>query len=239
MPTSRASTRYFRLTACLVAADVQPVRTAHYRSLLRRLDEHLRALPLDLLAYCLVPHALHLVLAARERQALDAFVARVAGTRYPGRREPARRLPVVVRHARSGRELIGHCAFVERRPVALGLVRQAQDWPWSSVAERFRLEARLPLRPARVLMSQAWLDHLNAPRPTDASAVCRYHFADPPRPFAGGFERAQHAVDIAGSAHENQADAHVERAEHLGVVNAPRRLQPREHRRNRPASAVD
>jgi putative transposase len=59
----------------------------------------------------------------------------------------------------------------------------------------------------------------------------------PPGPLAA--QGAEHVVDDAGRADQDQADAHVEGPEHLAVGDAARALQPREHRRHLPAPAIE
>lgn len=271
MPRPGPRPRYFRLTTCLVGPDVQLRRTADYRSLLRWLNAQLHESRVDLLSFCLVPRAMHLVIAARGRRTLDGLVGGVSTSRLrrfaatagrpgsrrnaatadrPGSRRfaakadqarsrgPSTSMPVVVRRLEKGVDVVNQCAFVERRAVALGLVRHVQDWPWSSAAERFRLHRRVPLRQASILMSQAWLDHLNAPRPTDASARCG-DFADPPGGFTGVPQAPDHPVEVRRRAHENQPDTHVERPEHLVVTHATGFLKPREQRRRPPAAAIE
>lgn len=234
MRDATITARYFHLTG-LSSARTRLRRTAHYRAFLRALDAGLNAHPVRVLSYCLLPDAWHIVVGPTGPGRLKALLQRVAATQS----DPAP-LPVVARPLRTGSELIGHCVAVERRPVAMGLVRYAQDWPWCSSAERFRLTSRVPLVSTRILTSQAWLDHLNAPRPSDVlRRVAPSDFSQMPGLLARRFERVEHRVSMGGGAHEDHADAHVEGAKHLGVGNAAGLLQPRKQRRYRPAVPIE
>src|SRR5690606_4144177 len=111
---------YFRLTTCLVGPRARLRRTADYRNLLRQLNDQLQTGAVDLLSFCLVPGALHLVVAARGTRALDTLVSRVSTTRLRRASASADRVaPVatVVRELFSGRDVVNQCAFVERRAV--------------------------------------------------------------------------------------------------------------------------
>ena len=56
---------------------------------------------------------------------------------------------------------------------------------------------------------------------------------------AAAAKEGDHFVDVAARTDENKAHAHVEGAKHLGVGDAACALQPAEHRRDRPALAID
>ena len=160
MPDVHRPARYFRLTGWLTSPAARLNRTAHYRVQLQRLRADLSENQVLLLSFCLLPNAWHLVVAAPDRRSVDSLAGRVTATQRAASDGSAVPLPVVVAPIRAAADLIDHCVFVERRPVALGLVRQAQDWPWCSPAERFRLQTRVPLVSAPILMSQMWLDGL-------------------------------------------------------------------------------
>lgn len=241
MPDARPAARYFHVTGCLITPQTQLRRTGQYRVLLKALDNLLRTHPVQLLSFCLLPDAWDLVVAARGTKTLGPLIDGVRTTRLTATQDALRHpMPVAVTRLATGGALIGRCVMVERRPVARGLVRQAQDWPWSSAAERFRLRTRVPLMSSRILLSQAWFDHLNVPRPGDGSRRAgRHDLAEPPRRLASRAQVGDDAVSIRRAAHENHADAHVEGPEHLGVGHRPASLQPREQRRHGPASTIE
>lgn len=238
MPHTANTARYFHLTGCLTSPRDRLRRTAHYRAFLHALEDGLSAYPVRLLSYCLLPNAWHLVVGPTGTTVLKALLRRVTTTRVSqGLSQP---LPVIVMPLHTGSELIGRCVVVERRPVALGLVRHVQEWPWCSPSERFRMTKRVSLVSTPVLASQAWLDHLNAPRPADVSyTTIRHDIPEEPRRLARRAERVEQSVDLVRSTDENHADTHVERPEHLGLGHTARVLQPRKDRRHRPAVAIE
>jgi hypothetical protein len=241
MPKTRTATRYFHVTGCLIAPHAQLRRTGQYKHMLRQLSAQLRTHDVQLLSFCLLPNAWDLVVAAEGTERLNALIKGVRTTPCLSTPEATRhRMPILVTPLVTGGALVGRCVLVERRPVSRGLVRQAQDWPWCSAAERFRLQTRVPLVSPRMLLSQAWFDHLNVPRPGDAShPVDRHNLAQPPRLLASRPQLGDDTVGIRGTAHQNHPDAHVEGPEHLGVGNRAAALQPGEQRRHGPASPIE
>ena len=90
-------------------------------------------------AYCLMPNHVHLVLVPGKEDGLWAVVGEVhrSYTRYINFRENWRghlwqerfySFPMDEPHA------LATVRYVERNPVAAGLCRRAQDWPWSSAS---------------------------------------------------------------------------------------------------------
>lgn len=238
MPSPFTTACYFHLIG-LSTPRTRLQRTAHYRAFLEHLSVALRTHPVRVLSYCLLPDAWHLVVGPTGPAHLEALLQRVAATQP---HEPFRPLPIIARPLRTGAELIGHCVSVERRPVAQGLVMRAEDWPWCSPAARFRLVSKVPLVTTRVLMSQAWLDHLNAPRPSDASRlglVPRDDFSKQPGLLVRLAKGGEQTIDVRAVAHQHHPHPHIEGAEHLVVAHAPGRLQPRKDGRHHPAAPVD
>jgi putative transposase len=163
-------------------------------------------------------------------------------------------------------DLVHVCRYVERNALRAGLVRRAQDWPWCSLADRLRPQPRVTLHSAPFLASASWIEHVNTGsslrdeikdrmleqaleaqrrllgRPTSGTKTAKtvekgsdpFNAADEPGAGKGRDERR----GVRRRADEDQADAHVERAKHLRVVNPARALQPREQRRHRPALAI-
>lgn len=241
MPDARPAIRYFHVTGGLMTPQTQLRRTGHYRAALKDLGRLLRAHHVQLLSFCLLPNAWDLVVAARGTNALGALIEGVRTTRRAATPDSAEHpMPVAITPLVTGGAVIGRCVMVERRPVARGLVRQAQDWPWSSAAERFRLQTRVPLMSPRTLLSQSWFDHLNAPRPGDVSRPAgRHDLTQPPRRFARSPQLGKHTIGVRRAAHENHPDAHVEGPQHLRVGHRPAALKPREQRRHGPARTIE
>jgi REP element-mobilizing transposase RayT len=106
-------------------------------SLLRVLEQALDRFDAQCLAYCLMGNHYHFVLYTR-RANLSQLMRQVNGvyTQVYNRRHAK------VGHLFQGRfkailvdrdaYLLSLCRYVERNPVATGLVAQAPDWPWSS-----------------------------------------------------------------------------------------------------------
>jgi REP-associated tyrosine transposase len=158
--------------------------------------------------------------------------------------------------------LVRTCRYVERNALTAGLVRRAQDWPWGSLAERRRIEPVLPLAGADFLSSDAWIHLVNAAlttreltlqpiwrvtptrRPRNVETAVTEPVESRPVPLCGnlaeppGTGHGQQLGSVLRGADQDQADAHVERAEHLRLVKLPRALKPRENRRHLPAFAI-
>jgi putative transposase len=88
-------------------------------------------------------------------------------------------------------DLVRVCRYVERNALHAGLVRQAQDWPWGSLAQRLHSFQYVPLVNAPFRSSRAWADYVNTKRPGDDAAqnlLTRVNpledFADAPSRFA-------------------------------------------------------
>ena len=148
-------------------------RPQDYRAFLAVLQEGLDRFPIRLVAFCVLSNRWHLVLEPAGTEGMIRFMHWVSTThavRWHHRRESRGLGPVYQGRYRSAPiegtgELMRICRFVERSALTAGLVRRAQDWPWSSLAERLRPQPEVSLKPARFLASQAWVDHVNAAGP--------------------------------------------------------------------------
>ena len=145
-------------------------RRTDYRAFLKVLGQGLEKYPVTLVAYCLLSNHWHLILEPAGTTALARFMQWVTATHairwhrhhktvgtgpvYQGRYH-ATPLPGVA-------DLVGACRYVERNALAAGLVRRAEDWPWGSLSARQRPSPVVALKSARFLVSQAWIDHVNA-----------------------------------------------------------------------------
>jgi putative transposase len=95
-----------------------------------------------LLAWCLMPNHVHVVLEAGSNYAVGdvvrswkSFSARQAN-RLIGRQGPLWHPDYFDRYMRNEEHLRSTIDYVERNPVAAGLVREAREWLWSSVRRR-------------------------------------------------------------------------------------------------------
>ena len=117
---------------------------AHYDDLLAIVEESLNFVPMRTLAYCLMPNHWHLVLYPRADGDLSHFLRRITLThtqRYHARAHTVgyghlyqgryKSLPV-----ESDRHFLALVRYVERHAQRAALVKQAEDWPWSSAHAR-------------------------------------------------------------------------------------------------------
>jgi putative transposase len=140
----------------------------------RVLEEALAKHPIRLLAYCLLPIHWHFVFWPEADEELTEFLRWLTHTQsqrwhapyhtagsghlYQGR---FRAFPI-----QADGHLYAVLRYVERDAVRAGLVKQAQQWPWSSLAHRLagpadsrsRLLHRWP-----VPLPQDWLERVNRP----------------------------------------------------------------------------
>jgi putative transposase len=144
---------------------------ADYLTFERTLAEGLRRTPTRLLAYCVMPNHWHLLLWPRAPHQLSQFMQWITatharrwrssrGTNGVGAVYQARYKAVPVQ---ADHHLLWVWRYVERNPVRAGLVRSADEWPWSSAGRRknfsgIRLDDGPFLRPAN------WIDYLNEPQ---------------------------------------------------------------------------
>jgi len=133
------------------------------------LSEALREFEVELLSYCVMPNHWHLALRVAGTAELSRFMhwlttthagrwRRRSGTVGHGPVYKGRFLSVALE---AEVDVMRVCRYVERNPLRAGLVRRAQDWRWSSLAERQQRKRRLPLLTAPFLESPAWTDYVN------------------------------------------------------------------------------
>ena len=117
---------------------------AHYQDFLALVEESLDFVAMRILAYCLMPNHWHLVLYPRADGDLSKFMQRITLThtqRYHAQTRTAgyghiyqgryKSLPV-----ETGQHFLTLVRYVERNAQRAGLVKKAEDWPWSSVYAR-------------------------------------------------------------------------------------------------------
>jgi REP-associated tyrosine transposase len=141
-----------------------------YLSLLHVISDGLDRHHLDLLSFCIMPNHWHLVVHVDDLAELSKFMHWITTTHarrwhryrrtfgdgpvYKGR---FLSVPIV-----SEVQLVRVCRYVERNAVRAGLARRAQDWSWSSLAERKRTRKRVSLLSMPFLESDEWQDYVNA-----------------------------------------------------------------------------
>lgn len=135
-----------------------------YRILLGRLRESAGLRDVPVLCYCVLPRQWHLVMGPTDPKTVGKWLDG-AGLTHRER--------IVDLGVAAHEELIRVCRHVERLAFDVGLVRRAQDWPWSSLADRMRGDPLLPMVAAPFLATRAWVDYVNRPVPEDAALLDR------------------------------------------------------------------
>ena len=160
-------------------------RPGDYRAFLAVLREAQSRIPIRCLAYCLMPNHFHLVLWPRTDAELSAFMAWLTATH--SKRWHAHRQTAGTGHVYQGRykafpvsgdtHFLQLCRYVERNAVRAGLVARAEDWPWSSLAQRAGDRSLISLADWPVPRPPDWSDlvALNVVEETQElrHAVCR------------------------------------------------------------------
>jgi putative transposase len=149
-------------------------KSADYAAFLRVFDEALERDPLRVLGYCIMPTHWHFVLWPAATGELTACLRGLmlthsvrwhkhyhstgCGHVYQNR---FKAFPVA-----EDEHLLNVLRYVERNPLRAGLVRRAEDWPWSSLACRLA-EGELALRRLHagpVALPKDWLQLVNQPQ---------------------------------------------------------------------------
>jgi putative transposase len=141
-----------------------------YLLFMETLAEGLALWPVELLAFCVMPNHWHLVVRVECTHDLSRFMHWLTTTH--AHRTRRRTGTVGFGPVYKGRflavgleteiDVVRVCRYVERNPLRAGFVRAAQDWPWSSLADRNRQRRRVPTVSAPFLESAAWADFVNA-----------------------------------------------------------------------------
>lgn len=124
--------------------------------------------PMLLLAWCLMPNHVHFVVQPYADGGLGAWMHWMLTThvtRHRRRYDTTGRIwqgrykacPIQDIH------LLTVIRYVERNPLRASLVREAQDWRWSSLRGRWTAEAPLPLDPLPVPAPENWLAWVQEP----------------------------------------------------------------------------
>ena len=141
-------------------------RPGDYRAFLEVFREAQQRIPIRCLAYCLMPNHFHLVLWPRTDTELSAFMAWLTTTH--SKRWHAWRRTAGTGHVYQGRykafpvsgefHFLRLCRYVERNALRAGLVARAEDWPWSSVAQRAGRRSPVALDEWPVTRPPDWTD---------------------------------------------------------------------------------
>lgn len=138
-------------------------------ALLRAARERVR---MRVLAYCIMPNHIHLVLWPREDGDLGTTMQWLLTShvrRYhrhygtSGRVWQGRYKAFPIQHDSHLRTVL---RYVERNPLRAGLVRKAEDWAWSSLAQYARAGASRLIDPGPTPRIGDWVGHVNEPLTT-------------------------------------------------------------------------
>ncbi len=141
-----------------------------YLSLLHVFAEGLDRHRVDLLAFCIMPNHWHLVVHVDDPQELSKFMHWVTTTharRWHRHRHTVGEGPVYKGRflsvpIESEASLVRVCRYVERNALRAGMVRRAEHWTWTSLAERGRLKKRISLLSVPFLETDTWVEYVNS-----------------------------------------------------------------------------
>jgi putative transposase len=150
-----------------------------YRAFVKAIGQVCREVPLRVLAYCVLPNHFHLALwphgdgdlSRWMHWLLTAHVRRYhrhyhsSGHVWQGR---FKAFPV-----QEDEHLLAVLRYVERNPLRAGLVRRAEDWPWSSLHGGGAGDPVPPLDPGPVPRGADWAEQVNRPQTEAELAALR------------------------------------------------------------------
>jgi putative transposase len=144
-----------------------------YRAFLSVMVETLAREPIRLYTYCLMPNHFHLVCSPQEDGQLSGFMRLMTlthskrwhaargttgtGCVYQGR---FKAFPI-----QADSHFLTVCRYVERNPLRARLVRRAEDWPFSSLADKCKNSNIVPLCPWPILQPSEWVTLVNQVEP--------------------------------------------------------------------------
>jgi putative transposase len=158
-------------------------KPADYDAFLRIFDAALVEVPIRLLAFCVMPTHWHLVLWPQREDQLTGFLRWLAHTHamrwhthchslgsghlYQGR---FKSFPI-----EADDHLYTVLRYVERNPLRTGLVRRAEEWPWSSLGLRHcgPVEAERWLSAWPVAVPENWVEWVKRPQTEGEPAAVR------------------------------------------------------------------
>jgi putative transposase len=151
-----------------------------YAAFVRVLVEALREVPTRLLAFCLMPNHWHLVIwvSADELPRFMHWLTmthakrwhKVHGSEGSG---PVYQNRYYAAPVQSDHHLLNVIRYVERNALRAGLVRRAEDWPWTSLWHRCTSSDEVRLSPWPVKVPDDWVDHVNEPHAKSELAAIR------------------------------------------------------------------
>ena len=144
-------------------------KDADFAAFERVLAEGLERCPVDLLTYCLMGNHWHLVVRPRTDRSLALFMGWVGVTHVRRHHEHYRTRGRG--HLYQGRyksfpvqedaHFLTLCRYVEANPLRAGLVRRAEEWPWSGLHTRLKGDKPLVLDDWPVIRPPNWTSVVN------------------------------------------------------------------------------
>lgn len=148
-------------------------KNADYMALVNLLGEAVVRFRMRLLAYCLMPNHWHQVLWARAGDEISAYLQWLTNAHV--RRHHQHHGSTGAGHVYQGRfgdflvqsdaHLLTVLRYVEGNPLRAGLVRRAEDWPWSSLSRRFSEDGTSLVTDPPVDRPGSWVDYVNLTMP--------------------------------------------------------------------------
>ena len=142
---------------------------ADYDAFLLYMREAQERIDLPLLAFCLMPNHIHLVVRPRRNDDLAQWISwlftahvRRHHRKYSttGRLWQGRYKSCLIQQ---DQHLLTVLRYVERNALAAGLVRQAEDWHWGSLKWRTASHSPLTLTKAPIELPKWWTEFVNQP----------------------------------------------------------------------------
>lgn len=159
-----------------------------YAAFVKLLRQATARAPLRVLGWCLMPNHFHAVVWPARDDDLAAWLHWLLTThacRYNRRHHLSGHVWQGRSHAfpiEQDDHLLTVLRYVERNPLRANLVARAEDWRWSSLAERLTPPALLFLDPGPVRLPDGWLSHVNEPQ-TEAELARLRHAVRRSCPF--------------------------------------------------------
>jgi putative transposase len=143
-----------------------------YLAFERVLHEAQEWLPMRLLSFCLMPNHWHLIVSPLKDGDLSEWMRWLTLThtqRWHGKHQTRGTGPLYQGRFKSfpieeDEHFLIVCRYVERNALRAKLVRQAENWRWSSLWQRLHKESTLPLAPWPLARPRNWLGHVNEPQ---------------------------------------------------------------------------
>jgi len=169
-PRVTAITGFYHVVNRSIRKETLFAQPRDYRAFLAVLQAGIVRHEAPLVAYCVLRNHWHLLVGPLGKQRLSKLIQWVTSThaaRWHRQRGTQGQGPVYQGRFTSTAlddlsALVPMARYVERNARSAGLVTSAEDWPWSSLAQRQRGGRHVPLTASPFLSSESWRDYVNA-----------------------------------------------------------------------------